>query len=138
MATEVVVGVSQAVPGAGGAVQVGIRLEKLQRLPAVRQRVLELAEQRVVPPDRIESLGLPGPVVGAGEERQSLPGMPEGGRGLLPLAPQVCEVVLGVCLADAVAHRREELQRAIQVVIRLDVAAEPGVGLSQATVAVGT
>ncbi len=126
---EVVVGVPDAVPGAGGPVQVTVGLEDVEGLAAVRQRLRELAEHRVVPADRVQRLGLAGPVVGAREEREGLFGVLERGGGLFALPPQVREVVFRTGLTDTVAERREQVQRAPEAVVRLGPAAEPDVGL---------
>jgi len=67
---QVLVGVAETVPGQRGPVAVAELLVQRERLPAVREGQLVLAQVGVVPPDRVQRGGLAGPVTGAAVQVQ--------------------------------------------------------------------
>ena len=104
---ELVLDVAEAVPGSGLPVTLAHRADGVQRLLAVRDGLLVIAEQGVTEADVVEGLRLARQVPGRTEELEGAQGMAECVRGtLLPLG-KPGEADVNSCLAHEVGDRLE-------------------------------
>ena len=87
MLAYLLVGISEAVERAGLSLGEAEVAEQVERLLAVAERLLVVPDYGAEPADRVEGLGLAGPVAGGRVRRQRLPGVAQG----LAVAPLMAQ-----------------------------------------------
>src|SRR6266496_2261079 len=128
---EVMVAVTEAVPGVRLAVPVPDLAEQRQRLPAVRECLVEVFPQGKAPPEPVECPGFPGPVPRRAEQAERLPGMVgRPGEASLQLGKDG-EVTVRVGLADQVAGFPVQLKGVAEMGAGIAVAAQRAVSTAQ-------
>jgi hypothetical protein len=137
MIAEVVMDVSEAVPGVGLAVVVVEFLVPRQRFSTIVERFLVVPEVGVLPAEAVQDLGVSTLVAGGAVQLQGSSAVSERLGMSVLAAENETESFMDACLADQVAEGVEEVQRPSEVVLGVAVVSQPQMRAGEALVGVG-